>query len=196
MAKIKTDFTNIKCFRCGKNDLTSKSALKYKDDNWICNRCYHKIRTNRRIGNLNHNQSLGDNCEELTVLWRGVKNLNIENDNFTNGTPIDHSKDSELGIVQTKGRTYNSKYKKWTLSSLDREWFKDFDHLIVYCISENGKNIERIYIFPSWEIIERKSINIYNSYQSRCSWVEFYRIKEENILMKVNKIWNKIINGV
>lgn len=54
----------------------------------------------RRTGYLNNNSTdaLGDICEAITCKVRGVKNLNIENDNYR--SPIDHSFDYELGVVK------------------------------------------------------------------------------------------------
>ncbi len=115
-----------------KNILWSKNARRNtnnngnKIDEWTCDKhgksSHEKFNPNshsnmikslrdRRIGNLkDHRLMFADNCEELTCKWRSeistvlVKNLNKENDNFM--SPIDHSPDSELGILQTTGRKY------------------------------------------------------------------------------------------
>lgn len=104
-------------------------------EKWICGNCYGrdhqknnsnstnniiKSLRDRRTGNLdpNSSQAIGDLFEELTVRWRStvsivpVENLNIKNDNYSRGTPIDHSFDSELGLVQTQGRFYSLEYRK------------------------------------------------------------------------------------
>lgn len=216
----KTDFTNVRCYQCGRDKLTSKTALREYDDKgnwsgkWLCRNCrckdYQKFNPNsqlntikllrdRRINNLDpsSSQAIGDLFEELTCRWRGVKNLNKENDNFLN--PIDHSPDSEGNTLQTKGRLDN--HYRWNFSYLEREWDKEFDYEICYCASEDGKTIERIYKFPKLEIMGRKGIAIYkNAALSRypwirCSWVEKYRITDEDELKKVNDIWREIIRG-
>ena len=71
-----------------------------------------------------------------------------------------------------------------------------FDNLILYCA--DGKIIERIYIFPIEEILERSGISVTKNPTDRWGnpitpWYEQYRIKDEKIVNKVNEIWQKII---
>lgn len=209
----KTDFANIQCDRCGRDKLTSKTALREYDSKgnfsgkWLCRNChsrdYQKFNPNsqyniiksmrdRRMNNLDQNssQAIGDLFEELTCRWKGVKNLNKENDNYS--SLLDHSPDSEWKILQTKGRVYNPIYERWHFSCIDREWNKEFDYEICYCVSVDEKIIERIYKFPKSEIIRRKGITIYKN-PSRVSWVEKYRITDKDELKKVNRIWREII---
>lgn len=177
---------------------------------WLCQSCYKKeqykngntnaniinLLRDRRIGNLkpNSNQAKGDLSEELTCIWRGVENLNVKNDNYN--SPIDHSIDSELGIIETKGRLYDYRERRWGFASLEKEWDKKFDHMICYCASRDGKIIERIYIFPKPEIIGKTSISIYkNLIYKRYGWYEEYRVKDKDELKKVNEIWKKIIDN-
>lgn len=65
--------------------------------------------------------------------------------------------------------------------------------MIFYCANKDGSYIERIYIFPAWEIIKRTTVTIMKN-PSRRVWYEQYRIKDEKILELVNKIWKEIIN--
>ncbi len=179
---------------------------------WICGDCYRKDRYIRketnanlissmrpcRTGNqdLNSNQVKGDNFEKLAGRWKGVKILSKENDNYTG--PLDHSVDSEGKIPQTKGRFYDSYNQYWDQNFKNehnaiRKGFK-FDYLIFYCASEDGEDIERIYEFPLKEISKRHAITVYKNILSlRGSWVERYRITDEEELKKVNKIWKDII---
>ena len=167
---------------------------------WLCRSCFLKRSTGRRTGSLSTNSSQvkGDMFEELTCIWRGVKNLNIENDNFN--SPMDHSRDPELGIVQTKGALIGErfagvlKYECWNFNAM-HEIEKEFDHLIFYCTSKDTKNIERVYIFPWEEILRRTNVCIYkNPSRSRgIPWYEEYRVKDEVILKQVNDIWTKIL---
>lgn len=198
-------------------------AYSEKDNNknwtgrWLCNKCHSKnynkeynkrpdshcniIKSfrDRRTGNLNPNssQAKGDNFEELTRIWRSmvsvipVENLNKKLDNYN--SPIDHSRDSELGIPQTKGRLYNSKNGLWSFGGLERESGKKFDVIICYCASKDGKIIERLYIFPKEEIEDMKGITITRDSSRRAAWYEKYRIKDEETLKNINDIWNKII---
>lgn len=101
--------------------------------------------------------------------------------------------DSELGILQTKGRFYNSKYKRWPFGDLEGEWNKKFDNMICYCANEDGTLIERVYIFQKEEIIGRQHIIIYNNESSH--WYDKYLVTDLEHLKKVNEIWNSIIEN-
>lgn len=211
-----------KCREKGKETkLVPGKALKEHDKNgnltgkWLCKNCWYAINykyrsdstnniikslANCRTGNQNPNssQAKGDLFQELTCRWRStvstvpVEDLNKKLDNYN--TPIDHSPDSELGIIQTKGCLYNPIYG----------WHQDFKHehnqiakgfkfdvLILYCVSEDGTLVERIYIIPWEEVIKGASIGIKNS--SKYGWHKQYRIKDEEIIKKVNEIWKEII---
>lgn len=209
---------------CG-NKFHDKALREYnKEGNWtgkwICNKCYLKdyhrkpncgsniIKSiaNRRTGNQNPNSpnAKGDNFEELTCIWRStistipIENLNKKLDNY--GTPIDHSRDSELGFIQTKGATYDSYNQVWIQgfkSECDQiaKGF-EFDNLILYCTSEDGALIERIYIIPLEEVISRSKIAVIK-YQLRKNsdtlyWYEKYRITDKDTIKKVNDIWKEI----
>lgn len=184
---------------------------------WLCSSCYGKNErknnpncldnekkslSDRRTGNQNPNSSnvTGDNFEELTCIWRStvstipVENLNIKNDNYE--FPIDHSRDSELGILQTKGRSYDPTRKYWNQSLLDlcdtvQRGF-EFDNLIFYCASKNREYIERIYIIPKKEIFNRTNVSIYKNTVD--GWYEKYRVTDKEIIIKVNAIWQQILN--
>lgn len=137
-----------------------------------------KSMANRRIGNLTYDRHIfGDHCEELTSRVFGIKNLNKEDDNYH--SPIDHSPipkgisvmtkerliDLSGKIPQTKGARITIRrigileYEDWHVS-FTNEHKKKFDHLIIYCASEDGNIIERIYIFPYSDIIKKEQITI------------------------------------
>jgi hypothetical protein len=214
------------CDRCKEKLVIGKVRREYNENrdwtgNWLCNKCYlkdyHKkpnsrnniIKSiaNHRTGNLDPNCTLakGDKFEELTCRWRStvstvpVENLNIKNDNYSTGTPIDHSRDSELGIPQTRGKLYDSYNRFWVFGGLEREWFKEFDVIICYCTNKDGKIIERIYIIPKKEIKDKRTcISIYKNPTDshgdhKTSWYDKYRIIDEETIKKVNDIWKKII---
>jgi hypothetical protein len=157
---------------------------------------------NLRTGNQDQNSTgaKGDRFQELTCIWRStvstlpVEDLNIVNDNYTVGTPIDHSPDSELGIIQTKGKFYDSISRYWSFGGLEREWKKKYDHMICYCANKDGTLIERIYIFPVKEIKDKRvCITIVKNPSKGYPWYEEYRIKDEETIKKINEIWKKII---
>jgi len=203
------------CYRCGRNfdDIGWCHPMKERDEKgkwigeWDCGKCWQKFDPNsednikkrlrnRRTGNLKDARLIfGDNCEELTRRWRStvstvpVKNLNIENDNYN--SPIDHSWDSELGVIQTKGRSYDNINGVWH-QNWENEHNKKFDNLIFYCASRDGKIIERIYIFPWEEVIKRTGISIYKNPSKGIHWYEKYRVKDGDIIVKVNNIMKEI----
>jgi len=206
------------CDRCRDKDIktelhpgNARRELNKEGDwtgRWLCPKCKADYYNNlpdssnnikkslryHRTENLDKNSghAKGDDFEELTHRWKGVKILGKENDCY-NG-PLDHSIDSEGKRPQTKGRWYDSRNRYWHFGSIEREWEKEFDYEICYCASRDGKIIERIYIIPKKEIKDkRKSISIYKN-PSRCEpWYEQYRITDEETIKKVNDIWKKII---
>lgn len=176
-----------------------------KTGRWICTSCYlEDDRKERylslsgcRTGNLNKTCStaIGNLFEELTEIWKNVKNLNKELDCYN--TSLDHSANNEGIVYQTKARLYSPKYGRWGFSYLRNEWKKEFHYMICYCASEDGKIIERIYEIPKLEITKKTGINILkydlkkNLYDK--GWYENYRITDEDNIKKVNEIWKKII---
>ncbi len=185
---------------------------------WICKRCHErfdpnsnnnlmKSLRNRRTGNLNNiSQIFGNHCEELTKLWLNVKIIGIENDNFN--LPLDHtpipkfhpimigneSIDLSGKIVQTTGKKYDHINEYWSIRNLHREWNKEFDYEICYCTDKNGNNIERIYIIPCEVIYAKTGITIIKNSLKRIQWYEEFRLTDENEIIIINDIWNRIIN--
>lgn len=202
------------CNRCGGN-FDEITGLKYpskeydKERNfigWVCSNCYQKYDPNsgnnikKSISNCRNysqnphsNTAKGDKFEELTCRWMCVKNLNKDNDNYSTGTPVDHSADHEGKIFQTKGRFYNSRNGLWNFSNLEEEWNKKFDYMICYCASKDGKTIERVYKIPKSKIINIKGVSIVENSSRGIGWYERYRITDNNTIKKINKIWQEIL---
>lgn len=149
------------CEECKVEKLKAGNSRREYDENgnwagrWLCERCGGRHRSklpnsrnselkriaNRRTGNLNPDsaQSKGDLFEELTCRWKGVKNLNIENDNYE--YPNDHSRDPITGLIyQTKGRLFDG--YRWN-QNVESEHEKIFDILIFYCASKDGNSTIR-----------------------------------------------------
>lgn len=163
----------------------------------------------RRIGNLHdHSQILGDNCEDLTSILFGVKRLSVEYDKYSM-LPYDHdpiskhmsitigdkSEDLYGKILQTKGRCLS--YGVWN-TRVDGEHDKKVDMLIFYCISIDGKIIERIYIIPKEDILKTTSIHITkNPTDSRGNPItqkyEKYRVIDKDLMRRANDVWRKIL---
>ncbi len=192
-----------------------------KIDEWVCKRhslrnyhrydpdSYSNIRKSMsacRIGGLqDHTRVLGDNCEELTNKLFGVKRLSVEYDKYSQ-LSLDHSPipngiymtirgklvDLSGKIPLTRGRYYDPNRKCWSATSIERDWHKEFDILVFYCVSEDGNTIERVYIIPKYEIIKRKCIS---ACKNTCNaWYEKYKVSEEEDLKNANKFWDEIIS--
>lgn len=188
---LKEDGKKCECKLMPGNTLREYENEKWTG-RWLCRSCWQKNDYNkrmdshvniikslsdRRTNNLDPEspQAKGDISEAVTCATRGVKNLNIENDNFN--SPIDHSRDTEYGIIQSKGAIYNTLNRDWRID-VENEREKEFDNLIAYCMSKDMKNVERVYIFPKKEVIKRSSIHVYKT-PSRSTWYEKYRVDEK-----------------
>lgn len=213
---IKKDKIKGKNRCCVCNKLTRCMRKEYKEGKhtggWICENCrgeeYYtntiKPMTDHRIGNIDPNSSVakGDNFEELTSIWKRVKILSIENDKYCG--PLDHSIDSNGKRPETKGKFYDPYNRRWLQdcrgpqNAIRRGFI--FDYLILYCASKDGKDIDRIYEFPTEELMNRSCVNVIKNPMNHCGtipiipWYEKYRIIDEEELIKVNKIWKEIIN--
>lgn len=155
-----------------------------------------KALSDRRTGNLTYSNSiLGDDCQTLTCKLYGVEDLNKIYDNYE--FPLDHSGHPELGLIQSKGRRYNSFSERWSFAWQQNHFrATKFDYGIFYCISKDGKTIERIYIFPRNELIIRNGIGIdKNTTTGRgVAWYEKYRVVDKDIIDNANNLWKKIRN--
>lgn len=206
--------------------LYPKHALKEYDENgdwtgkWDCKNCHqiydHNSQNNiikslrdRRTGNLTYERHiLGDNCEDLTCIIFGVKRLSVEYDKYSRLSvdhgPITKQISTMIGykliylygkVPQTKGRCYSPRDGRWDTKS---EKDKKFNILILYCLSEDGKTIERIYIIPKEKVVQTSGINICKNPTD--SWgnhitslYEEYKVTDEMFLEEVNKEWKEII---
>lgn len=226
----KRDWGNIPsgniCYKCGTE---AKRRETDKEGNWtgkyLCKKDYErhnsnsnnsiiKSMRNRRLGNLKDPYNiLGDNCEELTSRWLGVKRLSIELDSFSriplDHTPIPNGTIIEIGtklvdlsgkILQTRGSNYRTSGYWKSGGTLELDWFKEFDYMVLYCISKDGTYVESIYTIPKEEIFNletgesRTAITITNIGNPK-TWYEKYRVTNEETLRKVSEIWKQILEG-
>lgn len=215
MAKHKTDFTNVKCCICGTDKVNIYNGIPdwrryYGDDHnkewdrisFACSKCNGKIRRrlpystnhimksvrNCRTGNQypNHESTKADKSQALACELYGWIDLNKENDNHN--SPLD-CYDPKTGLFhQIQMRCYNRRY--WRFGSFEGEWEKKFEDTVCFCISEDGKIIERIYKFLWKEIMIVKTIYVYEN--NSIGWYEKYRVKDEEILIRANNIWEKL----
>lgn len=181
--------------RCGEK-LYPKNAFKIFNEKgwtglWECKKCHDRRRFRKGYGQ-NCSKGKGDNFQKLACIQYGYIDINAYEDNLA--CPIDLIDPKSGFYYQVKGRLYNSYYQRWVFSSLERDYLKDFEDMVLYCASYDGKIIERIYRIPKNEI-DVSSISIYkNASEKRYTpWYEKYRIKDEKELKKANDIWKNII---
>lgn len=206
------------CDICGNKLVPGIARREYdKDGNqtgrWICRNCrqkeyrknpnsFHSLlkeMTDFRLCKLDPNSNHGKGLifQQITVKARRVKDLNIEYDNFH--APIDHSRDPELGILQSKGAVYSIKEKNWHCN-WSNEHNKEFDNLIFYCMDKDMKNVERVYIFPKKEVLKITTITIVKNPTKRRfveQWYEKFRVDEKpynDVYHKIDLKWLKTKN--
>lgn len=201
---------------------------------WLCHDCWYetnyklrpdtkdkiiKSMRDRRIGTLSDpGNILGDNCEKLTSKVFGVKRLSEEYDKYSclsnDHSHIPEGVHIEVGgklcdlsgkIPQTTGRRLDS-YGTWDFGVLEREWNKDFDIEILWCISEDGTSVDRGYITLKKDIYDPNTITgwkrfkiVKNPTNSQGNpiiirWYEERRITDKELLKRANEKWDEIIN--
>lgn len=202
--------------------LRSENACHEKDKNgnetgeWICanhyRRDYQRYSSNstnniirsisdRRIGNLDPNspQAKGDKGENLLCEWKGYTNLNKKLDNYTVRRDCLDEKTEEY--YQAKIAYYNEKNRYWhqdfrNIQDSVSLGFR-FKSLFLFCISEDGKIVERVYEIPEKEANNIAEIKIVkyrkNGLLYEDGWYEKYRLKDENEMKKINEIWKKML---
>lgn len=183
------------CDRCGYNlELgPGHPGREYVDEKWtgkwLCEKCrgtdrrkrpgcfndIMKSMANVRLGveNPDSSRAKGGFYESITCKVRKLGNLNQLNDNFN--SPIDHTRDPILGIIDSQGRTYDPYYSRWNFTRLNRLHGKKYDNIVCYCADAHG-NIKKVYIFPKKEIDTRDNISIHNKTTGRMSWYDKYEV--------------------
>lgn len=63
----------------------------------------------------------------------------------------------------------------------------------MYCTDLNGEIIKRIYIFPKIDLVNRDIKASINIRVDSVDWKDQYMIKDEEVIKKVNEIWNEIL---
>ena len=216
------------CDNCRELGINTKllpgKAVREKDvsgnytGRWLCIKCYGKIHyhnfykynpnnqwnslkkiVNCRTGNLDPSCSTakGKKSQKLACKLYGWIDLNEENDNYK--VPID-CYDPKTGFYhQVQGHNYNSLEGLWPFTHFDREWKKKYEDMVCFCLSKDGKIVERIYIFPKEEIDKRTIIGVYKTSTDRWGnkkihWYEQYRVKDEEELKRANSIWKAIVS--
>jgi hypothetical protein len=206
------------CCRC-KEKLVTEDCCRERDqkgvrtEKWLCKKCYEKDRyakgdTNGNLQQTIRNCRTGNQCsdsynakaddtQELACKLYNWIDLNKENDNHT--FPID-CYDPKTGLYhQIQGHNYNCIERRWAHTNFAREWHKKYEDMVCFCLSKDGKTVERIYKFLKKEIDKRWSINIYKNPTVGRYGVPYvqsyedYRITDEDELRKANDIWKEIL---
>lgn len=210
------------CDRCGKSfkevEKLGKFPIEESDKDgkptgrWDCPNCYEKYDPNsisnarksvtgRRTGSLNPNSDLAKGCrgQKLLCRWKGFMDLTVEYDNHE--YPIDCQDPATKLYFQVKAPHYSSVRKCWQtsfkneLNSIGRGF--RFKSLFLFCVSADGKIIERVYEIPEEEVEKRSTVAIYKNpmrgTRSIIAWYEKYRVKDLEELENINKIWNEIL---
>jgi hypothetical protein len=155
------------CIICYSRKKNKDYLMKNKDK---INKERRAIR-NWRNGQLDPHSNLGKGfiSEQIVCITLGLRNCNIETDNWNSHTDID--KHEKYGYISVKGA--NIKRGEWHFSNTGEGIF---DTLIIICMGSN-KNIERVYAIPAIEAKIRNTICIYKN-PCREGWYEKYRIDE------------------
>lgn len=188
---------------------TERDKEEKETGRWLCRKCKAKYYYNMPGSHGNIIKSLrdcrtknqdpnsankkGGNSQELACKLYGWEDLNKKYDNYK--FPID-CYEVKTGLYhQVQGHYYNSRSGCWPFSGFEREWGKTFEDMVCFCMSKDGKIVERIYKFPKKEIDIRKSLCICKDDSHGnpiISWYGKYRTTDEDVLKKANDIWKKI----
>lgn len=182
-----------KCCKCGSNETYIRPSgypcwfMDYNDKGdwtgkYVCHKCYHRydnnstdnlIKSMRKCRNKGiskySNTGKGFIGEQIVANVRGLKNCNIEKDDFNFKFDLH---DPEYGRVQVKTHVLNR--EGWSFSNIKLE---NYDTIILLCMDEYRKNIERVYIIPSVCVVGPTGITIVK-YPSRGFRYEKFRVDE------------------
>lgn len=206
------------CDRCKENGIDTKLVSgktyreKDKDGNetgrWICINCYSKYMqkfdsdsqnntrktiANFRTGNLDQNSDIAKaiRSQKLACKLYGWEDLNEKYDNYK--IPIDCYDLKTKLYHQVQSRYYDIEKRYWPFTGFEDEWKKIFETMVCFCISADGKIVERIYKFPENVVKNKGSATIVRNSSRRSSWYEKYRETNENELRRANEIWKEIL---
>lgn len=157
----------------GKSYMCSYCDGKKKQERSDSQNSARKSVSNWRIGELGIYTQNGKGIigEMIVARVRKVEIVAIKMDGLRN--KIDIVDDPEFGIIQVKTKTL--KNGKWSVGNYVNE--EIFDHLVLICMDEYWKIVERIYVIPRRELIDRTGIAIVKN-PSRPTWYSCYKIDE------------------
>lgn len=200
MVRPKTDHTNTTCCICGRKDTYIRPYgkvewMKYKKNgtwnhkSYVCYWCYGdlyrkrpdsnnniiKYLANSRIGNVDRFENRGKGIIGQWIGGKtlGLKDLNIENNNFNE--PIDLSWHSIYHNIDVKIATYNNVNDQWRFENIRHS----YDNLLALCMDRYKlwKNVEIAYMIPISQT-DTTSITIFKNL-SKGGKYEKFRIDEK-----------------
>lgn len=161
---------------CDKSDCTGHT----------CHNCYMRYNpnsslntikslANSRIGNISIYSHSGKGliAEAIVAKVRGIKNANIDNDNFH--VKFDLYSDHKYGTLQVTSCTLMN-YNQWKFGGRDfPEKIANSDNVFIVCgdFHNPWKDVERIYVIPSEEIIHLTGLTIYKNNIRKDKYKEF-----------------------
>lgn len=192
------DPENNVCCVCGSNCSPYFRGCYDTKGNWdgtvMCDKCSRKMYNSlpdsynncvkymrrSRLGNLDRFSNVGVAFigQWIAAKTLGIKDSNIENNNF--GEPIDLLGHTIYGNIDVKTCTFNNIHGYWQYGvKRHGSAVVTFDNIVVLCMDEYDiwKNVERVYIFPKFEVENIVNTAI-TKYSSMSGWYDKYKVDE------------------
>ena len=151
---------------------------------YYCNDCEHKMRRKCRnkLSEKDSNFGKGFIIEQVVSKTLGICSCNLELDNFNSIFDLyDHNKYKDIQVRSTKPSVRNAswknkeyKYDVWHVAL----GLPEYDTLFIVCMSEDYKNIERMYIIPIGRVPHANGFTIYKD-PKVSPWYEDFRADEK-----------------
>ncbi len=184
-----------KCCRCGTTTTYTdkKSGVaawrkrkingKWDGENYYCDSCHHKLKRKCRNKEIEKNsrQGKGFRIEQVIAKTLGIKNCNIELDNFNVG--LDLYDPTKYKDIQSRSAEPSIRKSSWNGKIYEYDvWHfpidpPEYDTYFAVCMTENYKDIERIYVIPADKLPVSAGLTIYKEPKNP-AWYEKYRIDE------------------
>lgn len=195
-SKVKNAISKRKCCRCKGIDtfVSNKTGVAawYKKKisgiwdgtSYYCNDCEHKMRRKCRnkLSEKDSNFGKGFIIEQVVSKTLGIYSCNLELDNFNAIFDLydcNKYKDIQVRSTEPSIRKSSWKNKEYTYDV----WhiplgLPEYDTLFAVCMSEDYKNIDRMYIIPICRVPAARGLTIYKDPKTS-PWYEDFRIDEK-----------------
>lgn len=184
------------CFRCHsdttyvskKTDVATWRNRKvngiWDGKNYYCDSCHHKLKRKCRNKDVEKDSRFGKGfrIEQVIAKTLGIKNCNIELDNFN--LVFDLYDPIKYKDIQSRSAGPSIRKATWK----DKEYFYDVWHLPIdlpeydtffaVCMSKGYDNIERMYAIPSEKLPISVGLTIYKDPNNK-PWYEEFIIDEK-----------------